>query len=280
MSFKFCSLSSGSSGNSQYIETQYSKILVDVGFTGKRTEELLQKIHVSPTEIDAIFVTHEHIDHIKGVGIMSRRYDIPIIANHDTWVQMEDKLGKIKEKNILVFENDRMIPFKDLDILPVTTSHDSANSCGYIFHHTNKKISIVTDTGCVSENLKDQMRDSDLYYIEANHDVPMLKYGHYPQHLKRRILANTGHLSNEACAAVLADLLHGSHERVMLAHLSQDNNTEELSYDTVNEYLTYCGLDTANEIQLSVAPRYEPTKVVDLDESTSSLCRNDKRKFF
>ncbi|MDU7502071.1 MAG: MBL fold metallo-hydrolase, partial [Finegoldia magna] len=116
MSFKFCSLSSGSSGNSEYIETEHSKILIDAGFSGKTIENLLKYINVDPSKLDAIFVTHEHADHIKGIGVLSRRYDLPIIANTETWYAMDNKIGKINDKNIYVFENNRHINFKDLDI--------------------------------------------------------------------------------------------------------------------------------------------------------------------
>src|SRR5690554_4787402 len=132
MSIKFCSLSSGSSGNCQYIETDNTRILIDSGFSGKRVEELLSSIDVSPDTIDAILVTHEHIDHVKGVGVLSRRYDFPIFANANTWVGMEKTIGKIKEKNIKVFISEEYFEIKDITIYPINIFHDAQEPVGYI----------------------------------------------------------------------------------------------------------------------------------------------------
>ncbi len=266
MSFKFCSLSSGSSGNSEYIETEHSKILVDAGFSGKAIEKLLDSINVNPTELDAIFVTHEHSDHIKGIGVLSRRFDIPIIANAETWYAMDSKIGKIKDKNIYIFENNRHIEFKDLDVLPIKTSHDSANSCGFVFSKDDKKLSIVTDTGIIESSVYEEIKDSNLFFVEANHDIDMLKYGSYPMALKERILSDYGHLSNDACANLLGDILTGNHEIVQLAHLSIENNTPAKAFETVNDYLRSLGLDVGEDITLEVAERYVPSNIIDLEK--------------
>ncbi|MDY6065401.1 MAG: MBL fold metallo-hydrolase [Finegoldia sp.] len=266
MSFKFCSLASGSSGNSEYIETDHAKILIDAGLTGKKIEGLLKSISVDPYDLDAILITHEHADHIKGAGVLSRRYNIPIIANIDTWYAMDEKIGKVADNNIYVFKNNEYFNFKDLDILPIATSHDSASSCGYIINKDNKKISIVTDIGVTDDFLMENILDSKLYFIEANHDIDMLRYGKYPMRLKQRIASNRGHLSNDACADILADSLRGNHEFVKLAHLSRENNTEKIAYDTVNNYLTSLGLDTKRDISLGVAKRSEVSDVIDLEK--------------
>lgn len=266
MSFKFCSLSSGSSGNSEYIETEHSKILIDAGFSGKTIENLLKYINVDPSKLDAIFVTHEHADHIKGIGVLSRRYDLPIIANTETWYAMDNKIGKINDKNIYVFENNRHINFKDLDILPIKTSHDSANSCGYVISKDDKKLSIVTDTGIIEDSVYEEIKDSNLFFIEANHDVDMLKYGSYPPALKQRILSDHGHLSNDSCAYLLGDILRGNHEVVQLAHLSKENNTPRKALSTVEDYLKSLGLDVGEAATVEVAERYSPSNVVDLEK--------------
>ncbi len=266
MSFKFCSLSSGSSGNSEYIETDNSKILIDAGFSGKAIENLLDSINVNPRELDAIFVTHEHADHIKGIGVLSRRYNLPVIANTETWYAMDKKIGKISDKNIYVFQNNRHINFKDLDILPINTSHDSANSCGYVISKGNRKLSIVTDTGIVDDSICEEIKDSDLFFIEANHDIDMLKFGPYPRALKDRILSDYGHLSNDACANLLGDILRGDHEIIQLAHLSRENNTPIKAYETVRNYLWSLGLDVGEQITLEVAERYTPSNLIDLEK--------------
>lgn len=265
MSLRFSSLSSGSSGNCIYIESDRSKILIDAGFSGKQVEKLLQSIHVDPTELDAILVTHEHSDHIKGVGVLSRRYRIPVIANEGTWCAMSKKIGKIDEENILIFKNDLFFGLRDLDILPISTSHDSMEACGYIIQKNNKKISLVTDTGLYNLEMMDAMRDSDLFFVEANHDIHMLKNGFYPYHLKQRILSTKGHLSNEDAGRLLGDVIQGNGEKVFLAHLSQENNTPSLAYHTVNNYLLSLGLDTERDIQMTVANRSTPSGIVVLE---------------
>ena len=154
MGLRFCSLSSGSSGNCQYIETENMKILIDAGFSGKRIEALLASIDVCPSTLDAIFVTHEHTDHIRGVGVLSRRYDLPLYANESTWLGMESKIGKIKENNIQIFNSEDFIEMKDLTINPIKIYHDALEPVGYILYYKNKKISIVTDTGTIDYNIK------------------------------------------------------------------------------------------------------------------------------
>lgn len=139
MEMKFCSLSSGSSGNCQYIQTEKTKLLVDAGFSGKRIQELLKNINVCPTEINGILVTHEHIDHIKGVGIMSRRFDIPIFANKKTWEEMDEKIGNIDEKNIKIIDNNEYFNYRDLDIKAINIFHDAIDPVGYVLNYKNKK---------------------------------------------------------------------------------------------------------------------------------------------
>ncbi len=261
MKVKFCSLSSGSSGNCQYLETSNAKILVDSGFSGKKTEELLKSIDIDPGDLDGIFVTHEHIDHTRGVGVLSRRYDLPIYANKNTWLGMEDKIGNIKDKNIKIFTTERFFEFKDLDIYPLSTFHDANEPVGYILFHGDIKISIVTDTGIINDKMVEKIKDSNLYFIESNHDEYMLKEGLYPLHLKRRILSPYGHLSNEDAGGVLADVLRGRGEKVILGHLSKDNNIPELAMDTVTNILTNRGLDVKNDIDLGLSFRDRSTQV-------------------
>src|SRR5690554_6300898 len=143
MELRFCSLSSGSSGNCQYIETNNTRLLVDAGFSGKRIETLLASIGVSPTSLDGILVTHEHVDHVKGVGVLSRRYDLPIYANINTWLGMGKIIGEIKEKNKKVLETDKFLNIKDIDIHPIKVFHDAMEPVGFIFYYNKTKVSIV-----------------------------------------------------------------------------------------------------------------------------------------
>lgn len=246
------------------METEKTKIIIDAGFSGKKVEELLKNIDVDPKSLDAILVTHEHTDHIKGVGVLSRRYNLPILANYGTWTAMDEKIGKIKDENILIFKNDYDFQFKDLDIHPLSTYHDSECSCGYIIENSSKKISVMTDTGYVSDNMKKKLTNSDLYYIEANHDVEMLKNGVYPYYLKERVLSTRGHLSNIDSAMTLGEILKSNGEKVILAHLSNENNTPDIAYNTIEMYLKSLGLDTTKDIDLSVAPRHTTSKIIRL----------------
>lgn len=261
MKLKFCSLSSGSSGNCQYIEAGETKILIDAGFSGKKVEALLKSIDVEPETIDAIFVTHEHIDHSKGVGVLSRRFDIPIYANKNTFLGMEKTVGKLKEKNIKVFTTGEDLNFKDLDIHPFHTFHDALEPVGYSIFYKNKKISIITDTGWVNNEMIDKIKGSDLYFLESNHDIEMLKFGSYPYHLKQRIMSTKGHLSNDDAATLLCNILKKEKEIVLLCHLSQDNNAPCLALQTITNTLKDKGIDALKDIKLGLSHRDRATEV-------------------
>lgn len=264
MSIKFCSLSSGSSGNCQYIETEKTKILVDAGFSGKRIQELLGSIDVCPTSIDGILVTHEHIDHIKGLGILSRRFDIPIFANRKTWEEMIEKIGEIDEKNIIEIENNKYFNYRDLDIMGIDIHHDAVDPLGFVVNKDNKKISLVTDTGMIDDEIISKIKDSNLYFLESNHDEFMLEKGLYPRALKDRVASRYGHLSNRDAARTLSKVLKGENERVILGHLSKDNNVPELAYDTVKSSLEKDGLKVEKEVQLGVSYRDRSTEIYNL----------------
>ncbi|QIB27922.1 MBL fold metallo-hydrolase [Caloranaerobacter azorensis] len=264
MAFRFCSLASGSSGNCQYIETNRLKLLIDAGLSGRKIESSLKTIGVSPESINGILVTHEHKDHIKGVGILSRRYNLPIYANENTWKAMENDIGKINVDNIRTFKTEEEFELGDLGILPFKTSHDSIESVGFCFYHKNKKISLVTDTGFVNQNIKKKIYDSDLLVIESNHDIEMLKMGRYPWFLKKRIMGDTGHLSNDLAGEVISEVFSGKRQRVLLAHLSKENNFPELAYQTVVNILIDKGIKIGDDIIIGLTQRDNPTKIYNL----------------
>lgn len=261
MSIKFCSLSSGSSGNCQYIEAEDTRILIDAGFSGKRIETLLKSIDICPTSIDGIFVTHEHIDHSRGVGVLSRRYNIPIYANENTFIGMKDTIGKLTEENTKVFITGEDLNFKDLEVHPFHIFHDALEPVGYSVHYKNKKISIITDTGWVNSEIIDKIKGSNLYLLESNHDVEMLKFGPYPYHLKQRIMSKEGHLSNEDAASLLCNILKKENEIVLLCHLSQDNNAPCLALQTVTNTLMDKGIDVLKDIKLGLSHRDRATEI-------------------
>lgn len=262
MTIKFCSLSSGSSGNCQYIEYENTKILIDAGLSGKTTDALLKCIGVDPEELDAIFITHEHIDHVMGAGILSRKYNLPIFANGETWEAMADKIKKIAGRNIKEFRIEEDFYFKDLYVRPMPIFHDAVNPNGYVFQTQESKISIVTDTGWISTEMLELMEDSDLYYLESNHDVDMLIKGSYPWPLKQRVLSTRGHLSNENSAQAVRKLVKGKGEAIILAHLSRDNNTPELAYRSMEANLKDMGIEVeSGAVILDIAPRYTTSQV-------------------
>ena len=261
---RFAILSSGSSGNSLFVEYRGTRVLIDAGFSGKRIEYLLGEIGASPKDLDAIFVTHEHADHTKGLGTMSRRFDLPIFANEGTWKALVKNCGRIKDENIKIFDSNKFLSFGSMDILPIKIHHDANEPVGFVFYLGNKKISLLTDTGIVDERMAYEIKGSDIYYMEANHDLEALKRGPYPYPLKLRVMSNMGHLSNDQSAEVLADALEGKEEFVFLGHLSETNNTPELSRLTVDNYLSSMGLDTKKDIFLDVADRHLPSGIVEL----------------
>lgn len=257
-------LASGSSGNATYIETKDQKILIDAGLSGKRIEQLLNQIGRKASDLDAIFVTHEHKDHIQGVGVLSRRYDLPIYANIKTWQSMEKALGKINPDHKRFFEMEEMLSIGDLDVLSYPVSHDAMNPQFYAFQKGDKQFVLLTDTGYVSDRLRSMLKNADGYLIESNHEIEMLRYGPYPWNLKQRILSDLGHLSNEDGALAMVDLIGDSTKHVYLGHLSKDNNTKDLAMNAMCDILTSydMGVNEAFDVHLTYPDR--PTKLLRL----------------
>jgi len=260
----FCPLYSGSSGNSIFVSSTNTKILVDAGMPGKSIDSALKEIGESGSELDGIFVTHEHSDHIKGIGILSRKYNIPIYANELTWKAMIGSIGKVKEENIMVM-NKSHVSIKDMEITSFVIPHDAAAPRGYVILAEGKKACVVTDLGYFTDEVKAAIMDGDIILLEANHDVEMLRMGPYPYPLKRRILSDIGHLSNEACGNAIVSMRNGRQKKFILGHLSQTNNQPDLAYQTVLSILNASGADLEKEISIHMAKRNMPsnyTKVV------------------
>ena len=260
---KFCSLYSGSSGNSIFISTDNTRILIDSGLPGKKIDEALKSIVENSKDVDGIFVTHEHSDHIKGIGVLSRKYDIPIYANADTWSAMEGIIGKIKEYNIKIMDRRTSTSINDLDIISFNIPHDAIAPVGYTMHSKGKKISVTTDFGIYTEEIKDNIKDSEVILLESNHDVNMLKFGPYPYTLKRRILSEVGHLSNEDCGKAIVDLInYKPNKKIILGHLSGTNNHPELALETVNNILRENNIVQKKDIDLTMANRHSPSNLI------------------
>jgi len=210
----FCSLYSGSSGNSIFVANENTRILIDAGLPGKSIEAALKEIDENPTMIDAIFITHEHSDHIKGVGVLSRKYDIPIYTNEATWKGMAHCIGKIKDHNIKIIEKRSVTTIKDIDVV--------------------------------------------------SFNIQMLKYGPYPYPLKRRVLSEIGHLSNDACGEALVGINDESKARkIILGHLSNTNNYPELAYQTVINVLNENKVNIEKDMVLSLADRKKPSSYIE-----------------
>ncbi|MGG7214748.1 MBL fold metallo-hydrolase [Clostridium nigeriense] len=260
---KFCSLYSGSSGNSIFIASENARILIDAGLPGKKIDEALKSIGEDPRQLDGIFVTHEHSDHIKGIGVLSRKYDIPIYSNADTWTVMEELIGKIKEHNIRIMDRRSTMSIKDLDVISYNIPHDAVAPVGYTVHCNGRRASVTTDFGIYTEEIRDNIKDSEVILLESNHDVNMLKFGPYPYALKRRILSEVGHLSNEDCGKALVDLIkYKSNKRIILGHLSGTNNHPDLALETVSEVLRENNIIQKEDVDLTMANRHCPSEVI------------------
>lgn len=260
---KFCSLYSGSSGNSIFIASDNAKVLIDAGLAGKKIDDALKHIGEESSSIDGIFITHEHIDHIKGVGVLSRKYDIPIYANDNTWAVMEKNIGRIKEHNIRIMDRRSSITINDLEIRSFNIPHDAIAPVGYTVSYAGKSASVVTDFGVFTEEIRDNIIDSDIILLESNHDVNMLRMGPYPYKLKLRVLGENGHLSNEDCGSAIVSLLKNDKKKqIVLGHLSGTNNHPDLAYQTVVDVLSANGIRPGDDVILQLASRHNPSEII------------------
>ncbi|NLK95455.1 MAG: MBL fold metallo-hydrolase [Clostridiales bacterium] len=262
---KFCPLYSGSSGNSIFVSTEKARILIDAGLPGKKIYDALESIGESAENLDGIFVTHEHSDHIKGIGVVSRKYDIPIYANSNTWSAMENSLGKIKEHNIKIIDRRSIVNIEDMSVKSFAIPHDAASPVGYTVVNNDKKVSVATDFGVFTEEIYVNIKDSNIVLLESNHDVNMLKFGPYPYNLKRRILSEVGHLSNDDCGEAIVALAKSSiGKKIILGHLSNTNNNPDLAYATVLGVIKDKGIEIGHDVCISMANRNMPSECISL----------------
>ena len=237
---RFCSIASGSSGNCIYVGSECAHVLVDIGISGKKMEQGLNSLDLTGRDIDGILITHEHSDHIKGLGVIARKYGIPIYAPGGTVDAMLrcGSLGKIPEGIFREIREDQAFEIKDLRINPFTIPHDAAQPVGYRLECGESSVGIATDLGKYNDYIIENLQNLDAILLEANHDIRMLQVGKYPYYLKQRILGDRGHLSNENAGRLLCRLLHDNMKAVFLGHLSRENNYEELAYETVCSEVT------------------------------------------
>ena len=249
-----CQLFSGSKGNSVYVACSTGKFLVDVGVSAKRTEKALDEIGVSPSELCGIFVTHEHIDHISGLRVFASRYNLDVYAHPDVITAMRNT-KKIDDK-VKTREITSPLELSGVKIIPFENSHDSVACLGYRFDMSDgRSICICTDTGYVTDDAREKMRGCDLAFLESNHEVTMLQNGTYTYQLKQRILSNSGHLSNDSCAEYACELVRGGTTRIVLSHLSRENNMPDIAYQTTLCALKQEGFKENKDFRLSVSPQ-------------------------
>lgn len=255
---RFCSLFSGSSGNSLFVESKNTKILIDAGVSCKKIIEALDSFSIDISSISAILVTHEHVDHIKSIGTLSKKYNIPVFANKETWNYMPNEMAKVALENQKLFSIAERFSIGDLDIIPFSTPHDAANPCGFNIFNDKSKISIATDFGHITPEIMSYLDKSKFILLESNYDPEVLRFSRYPFSLKSRINGPNGHLSNRFAGDIISNLIPSGLEGAMLGHLSKENNFPELAYKTVVEQMAIHKLKE-NCIDLSVASRTNPS---------------------
>jgi phosphoribosyl 1,2-cyclic phosphodiesterase len=261
MSLHFSVLASGSTGNAVYVGTDNQKLLIDAGLSGKNTEALFKRIEVNIQDLAGILVTHEHSDHIKGIGILARKYNLPVYANEKTWKAMEPLIGEISTDQKFIFPTGTVKTFGDIEVESFGVSHDAAEPMFFVFHHNGRKLTLITDTGYVSDRMKGVIKGSDTFIFESNHDVEMLRMGRYPWSVKRRILSDVGHVSNEDAALAMADVITDNTKHIYLAHLSLDNNMKELAQMSVTQILESKGFAVGQQLYIHDTDPKTPTKI-------------------
>ncbi|PWW31052.1 phosphoribosyl 1,2-cyclic phosphodiesterase [Cytobacillus oceanisediminis] len=250
MSLQFSVLASGSTGNAIFVETEEHSFLVDAGLSGKQMEALFQQIDRDMGKLSGILVTHEHSDHIKGVGILARKYNLPIYANEKTWQAMDGLIGQVPVDQKFHFDMETVKTFGSLDIESFGVSHDAADPMFYVFHQDGKKLVLITDTGYVSDRMKGLISNAEAYVFESNHDIQMLRMCRYPWNIKRRILSDVGHVSNEDAALAMSEVAGDRTKSIYLAHLSLDNNIKDLARMSVTQTLESRGIIVGEQFDL------------------------------
>ena len=264
---RFVSIASGSSGNCTYIGTDQSHILIDAGISCKRIVDNLKILDLKPSDLNGIFITHEHSDHIQGIRVLSKKFGIPLYGTKET-LQVIAKNDKKKEIDSGLYHPvlpDETVMAGDMEVIPFSNSHDAVNPVAYRVQTKSCAVGVITDLGEYSSYTTEHLTDLDAVLLEANHDVRMLEMGSYPYYLKRRIFSKYGHLSNETAGQLLNEILHDNMKYIMLGHLSQENNYEALAHKTV-----CCEIDMAEnkyhstDFPICVAQRNTMSTIVNL----------------
>lgn len=260
-------VASGSSGNCIYVGSDNTHILIDAGISRKKIADGLKELDLSMTDIDAILVTHEHTDHTKGLGVISRKDSIPLYSTMGTLDGIKEcsTLGQIDSGLFNCIKADEDITINDLNIHAFRISHDANEPVAYTISCGDKKIGIATDLGCFDDYTVNNLKGLDAMLIEANHDVNLLQVGSYPYYLKQRILSNTGHLSNENSGRLIDSILHDNVKSIFLGHLSKENNYDKLAYETVKTEIDMSVSSyKAKDFRIEVALRQQPSSIIEV----------------
>ncbi len=263
----FFSVASGSSGNCICLGSDQCHVMIDAGISGKRIEEGMNTYDYTTSDMDGVLITHEHSDHIQGLGVVARKYGLPIYATKGTAdaILQSSSVGKIDPSLFHVIEAGKTFSIGDLEIYPMSISHDAADPVAYLVSDGRHRVGVVTDLGYYDAGIVSHMEGLDALLLEANHDIHMLQVGAYPYPLKQRILGERGHLSNETSGQLLGQILHDGMQHILLGHLSKENNYDELAYETVRLEISlgdnpYRG----NDFPIEVAKRDRPSSRITL----------------
>ena len=263
---RFCPIASGSSGNCIYVGNDRHSLLIDAGISGKRIEAGLGQIDRTGKDIDGILITHEHSDHIKGIGILARRYEMPVYMTQGTADALREitSVGKIPNDLIRVIKAGEDFEVGSLRVHPFTVSHDAAEPVGYRIASDGKSCAVATDMGIYTEDTVRELSGLSVLLLESNHDLHMLQAGRYPYYLKRRIMGEKGHLSNDDAGRLLCRVLHEDMQKIYLGHLSRENNYEDLAFETVCQEVTLGDNPyNASDFAISIAHRDDVSDMVD-----------------
>ncbi|MEG0689017.1 MAG: MBL fold metallo-hydrolase [Hungatella sp.] len=264
---RLVSIASGSSGNCIYVGSEQTHILVDAGISNKRIEQGLNQIGLKGSELSAIVITHEHSDHTKGLGVLARKHGIPIYSTQETLEEIAGMkyLGEYSKELLRPILPDVDFSIGDLQVKPFRIDHDAVNPVAYRIQWEHKVVAVATDMGHFDSYIIDHLQGLDALLLEANHDVNMLEAGPYPYYLKRRILSDHGHLSNENAGRLLNYILHDHLKKILLGHLSKENNYAELAYETVKLEIDQGDHHyQASDFSIAVAGRDQMSEIITL----------------
>lgn len=254
---KVCLLTSGSKGNSCLVMTDNTKILIDIGCTTAYIENELEKLNISPKEIDAVLISHTHTDHIKGLKSFVRKYNPVVYVNNILLGLIEEEIGSFRYE----LYNDNSAVINDITVDIIKTSHDAKGSIGFVIKNNDKSMVYITDTGYINNKYYDILTNRNLYVLESNHDVKMLREGPYPYHLQQRVLSDKGHLSNKQTSDYLCKFIGKNTKKIVFAHISENNNTPEKVLETFNDTLKENNKTFKNTI---IAYQNIPTEVIEV----------------